>query len=138
MRLADGKKVHRKIQDSWLKTAEGIVFKERTIPIGRGRKGRMDIFIQSDGNLIAIAEIKNSDWDRKDLKEIKRNVNRQISQIWNYIESQLDNGNDVSPGIVFPKKPKSLEKLHQIEGLFEERGIAVIWEDESVLERKNR
>ena len=57
---------------------------------------------------------------------------------WDYIESQLELGKEVSPGVIFPKRPKDPDCLNLIEKLFEEEGISVVWEDESIAERKIR
>lgn len=84
------------------------------------------------------SEIKNTNWDRIDEKRIRANVNKQASQVWDYIESELKKGRDVSPGIIFPKKPKSMQKLNLIETLFEEKGIPVVWMNESNKERGKR
>ena len=64
----------------------------------------------------------------------------------NYIESQILDGKyvptgvrkDISPGIIFPRRPKNENLLKLIEESFEDEGIAVVWEDESIEERKKR
>jgi hypothetical protein len=56
--------------------------------------------------------------------------------VWEYIDSQLSEGKDVSPGIIFPARPIFKRRLKLIESLFEERGIAVVWQDESVADRR--
>lgn len=100
--------------------------------------GRIDIHIEADNKLVAVVELKNSDWDRMATKSVKRNVKRQAKQMWSYIDSQLSDRKEVSPGIIFPKKPKDANKLELIEVLFEEEFISVVWEDETIDERKNR
>jgi len=40
--------------------------------------------------LVAIAEIKASEWDAMTPTAVRRNVKRQARQIWSYIESQLE------------------------------------------------
>jgi len=45
---------------------------------------------------------------------------------------------NVSPGIVFPKRPESKYKLKLIEKLFEDQFISVAWEDETIGERNKR
>jgi len=136
--LNQGKIYHKKIQGNWKTGAEGIVITEKEIKKPGGRKGRIDIHVESDGNLIAVVEIKNSNWDKMTIEATKRNVYRQIRQIWDYINSQLEIKNDVSPGIIFPKKPNSNYQLELIEKLFEEQGISVVWENESIDEKKKR
>lgn len=136
--LRRGKKFHKEIQKDWINTAQGSVKSEKGIIKPSGRKGRIDIFVKSDDELVAIAEIKNSDWDVMTEDNIKRNVNRQSRQIWGYIESQLKKGKEVSPGIIFSKTPKDKNRMKFIEKLFEENGIPVVWNDETIEERKAR
>ena len=141
-RLAHGKRIHKKIQDDWHKTAQGKVEDEEEIVKPSGRKGRIDISVDAsdkdDEDLVAVVEIKASDWDSMTLRAMRRNVGRYANQIWDYIESQLEQGKDVSPGIIFPERPKDSERLELIEQLFDERGIPVVWEDESIEGRKAR
>jgi len=137
--LKRGKAFHKKIQTDWLKTAEGKILTEKGILKSSGRKGRIDIFVDNDGDkLVAVAEVKASDWDKMTDSAVRRNVRRQIKQIWDYIESQLNVKKDVSPGIIFPKRPKDKERMRLIEELLEEEGIPVVWQDETIKERKAR
>lgn len=127
------------MQADWLKTAEGKILVEKGITKSTGRKGRIDIFVSDSGdNLVAVAEVKDSDWDKMTDSAVRRNVRRQIRQVWNYIESQLKTKKDVSPGIIFPKQPKDKERMKLIESMFEEEGIPVVWQDETIEERKAR
>lgn len=148
-RLRRGKAFHKKIQKDWEKTAEGHVSVEETVSksagrdSGKGRMGRIDLHVD-DSDVAAVVEIKHSDWDRMTMAALRRNVRRQIRQIWQYIESQLHptdptiRPKDVSPGVVFPKRPRSKQRMRLIEMMFEEEGIPVVWDDESVVERKER
>jgi len=111
---------------------------EKTMTKPSGRKGRMDIFVASDETLVAVAEIKCSKWDTMTLTAVRRNVRRQAHQIWDYIESQLELGKDVSPGVIFPKLPKDLDRMTLVEQAFNEEGITVVWEDETIAKRKAR
>ncbi|MBW2005413.1 MAG: hypothetical protein JRI72_12575 [Deltaproteobacteria bacterium] len=136
--LVRGKEFHKKVQEDWHKTAEGDVESEKHVKKLSGRKGRMDICVDAQEKLVAVVELKASDWDRMTEKAVHRNVNRHASQIWDYIESQLEQGKEVSPGIIFPQRPKDKKRMEMIEELFEEHGIPVVWEDESTEERKAR
>ncbi len=133
-----GKEFHKKIQKEWLKSAEGKVNPEKGIIKPSGRKGRIDIFVEADSELVAVVEIKNSDWDKMTHKAVRRNVKRQAHQILNYIDSQLEEGNNVSPGIIFPNKPKDIDLMNLIEELFEDEGMPIVWIDETIEERKAR
>ncbi len=136
-RLKRGKGFHKKIQAQWESEAEGSVFSERWVIKKTGRNGRVDIFVNDDDpdGCIAIVEIKASDWDIMTKQAVMRNIRRQIRQVWGYIESQIDGENyvstgerkSVSPGILFPTKPKDVERLKLIERLFIEEGIVVVW-----------
>ena len=136
--LRHGKEVHKRIQKEWHKSAEGSIVSEKTITKPSGRKGRMDIFVASDETLVAVAEIKCSKWDAMTLATVRKNVRRQARQIWDYIESQLELGKDVSPGVIFTKLPKDPHRMKLVERLFNEEGIAVVWEDEVATKRKAR
>ena len=136
--LIKGREFHRKLQDNWQKEASGEVEIEKYINKSSGKKGRIDIFIKVDETLVAIGEIKFSDWDSMSQTALGRNVKRQACQIWSYIDSQLDLNKSVSPGILFPKRPRDLQRINLIEQLFEREGISVVWEDESIEDRKSR
>lgn len=79
----------------------------------------MDVFVDGDDALVAIGEIKASAWDRMAPATLRRNVLRQARQVWNYIESQLADGREVSSGLIFPRRPRSMRRLRLIENLFE-------------------
>ncbi|GAF96833.1 unnamed protein product, partial [marine sediment metagenome] len=137
--LRRGKAFHKKMQADWLSTAEGQILIEKAITKPTGRKGRIDIFVDDDGDkLVAVAEVKSSDWDKMTDPAVRRNVRRQIKQIWDYTDSQLKAKKDVSPGIIFPKQLKDKERMRLIEELLEEEGIPVVWQDETIEERKAR
>ena len=131
-----GKEFHKKIQEQWHNDPEGYVETEKSITKPSKRKGRMDIFVKDDESLIAVAEIKTSNWDAMTPSGVRKNVMRQVNQVWDYIESQLELGKDVSPGVIFPKPPKNSDRINLIEDFFNERGIQVVWEDESLREGK--
>ena len=146
--LSRGKKFHKLIQDEWKREAQGDITPERHVIKSSGRRGRVDVFVNDDDpeSSVAIVEIKATDWDRMTDKAVKRNIRRQIRQIWSYIESQIQNGKyvkggegkDVCPGIIFPKRPKDKDRMALIEEMFIEEGIPVVWHDESLEEVKKR
>lgn len=138
-RLKRGKEFHKQVQDIWLKEAEGDINPEKTITKLSGRKGRIDIFVDDAGdNMVAVVEIKDSDWEIMTPKAVRRNVYRYSKQLFDYIDTQVEKGLDVSLGIIFRKQPKSKERLELVEALFDERGIPVVWEDETIEDSKKR
>ena len=135
--LRRGKEFHKKIQKEWHNTEKDIET-EKVMIKPSGRKGRMDIFVKSNEKLVAVAEVKASNWDTMTIRAVRRNVRRQASQIWNYIKSQLELRKEILPGVIFPKRPEDPDRMNLIEKLFEDEGITVVWEDESIAERKER
>jgi hypothetical protein len=131
-RLRRGTAFHRLVQEDWLRSAKGgKVQVEKGCTKPSGRRGRMDVFVAVEGDdLVAIAEVKATDWDRISVENIKRNVRRQCRQLWSYIDPYLADGKDVSPGIIFPRRPTADGQAELIESLFEEEGIPVVWKDE--------
>jgi len=138
-RLRKGRRLNKKIQRSWGKEVQGKVKPEKPCIKPSGKKGRMDIHVEvkEENKLVSCVEVKNTDWNRMTEQSIIRNVKRQINQVWNYIDSELTRGKEISPGIIFPKKPRGKSKLNLVERLFEEKGIPVVWNDESIKERTN-
>ena len=137
-RLRRGRHFHDVVQTEWEKTAEGEVKRERGVVKPSGRAGRIDVRVVVGDDLVSVIELKNSDWNGMSETAVRRNVRRHIRQVWEYIESQLNEGRDVSPGVVFPGRPTSPECLESIERMFEEEGIAVVWQDETIEERQAR
>lgn len=146
--LRRGKIFHRKIQKEWMEDAQGTVKCERIVLKTNDRKGRVDVFVDDDDpeGSIGIVEIKASDWDKMTDKAVRRNVRRQIKQIWDYIETQIKGpdyvptgeGKSVCPGVIFPKRPRDDKRMKLIETLFDNEGIQVVWNDESLEECKKR
>jgi hypothetical protein len=144
--LRRGKVFHKLIQAEWQREAEGDIHVERRVVRVGGHKGRVDVFVEDDNpkGVIAIVEVKATDWDRITEENVRRNVRRQIRQIWSYIESQIRDGQyvkggerkDVCPGIIFPKRPKDKQRMMLIEKMFIEEGIPVVWHDETIEESK--
>ncbi len=137
-RLVRGKQFHKQVQADWLENAEGEVRAEEPTVKPSGRPGRMDVFVVASEDLVAIAEIKSSDWDAMTEKAVRRNAKRYARQLWTYIDSQVARTLDVCPGVVFPARPSKPGRLEFVEQLFEEEGIPVVWEDESIDDRKAR
>lgn len=131
--LVRGKLFHKLIQNEWVKTAkDGKPNPEKYIKKVDGKKGRVDLLVDELGkDFVSIVEIKASDWDKMTEKNAKRNIKRQIRQIWSYIDSQLEVYNmEVCPGIIFSQTPKSTERQKLVESMFNDEGIQVLWHNE--------
>jgi hypothetical protein len=105
-----------------------------------GRRGRVDILVDELGdNLIAVIEVKATDWDRIKPENIRRNINRQIRQIWRYAIAHVElNDRTVSAGLIYPRMPQDPSVLKLIESLCEDDGIQVIWHNETIEELRAR
>ena len=77
------------------------------------RVGPIHVFVDNAGNddLVAIIEIKDSDWDAMTTKAVRRNVGRYSNQVYDYIDSQLEEGKTVSHVIIVQKQPKDPARL---------------------------
>lgn len=121
------------MQDKWKETAEGIISSEEPIIKPSGRPGRIDVYVKDDDkkdNLVAVVELKASDWDSMTLKAVKRNARRYVKQIWDYIDSKENMVKAVSPGIIFQRSPKDPNRKELIENIFNDNLISVVWDDE--------
>ena len=140
--LKRGKAFHRAIQQEWRVETEGRVLVEKHILTTSGRTGRVDVLVDDDspGGCLAIVEIRATDWDKIKEANLRRNIRRQVRQVWRYIESQILGGEyvstglgkDVCPGIVFPHIPKSQRRRKLVEESFADEGIVVVWHDEKI------
>ena len=137
-RLKKGKQFHDKVKKDWKANAEGNVELEKGVTKQNKKRGRIDVIVDSHEDVVAVVELKCSNWDAMTEKNVRRNVRRQIRQIWSYVEPILATGRTVCPGIVFPLRPETPGRLEMIEEWFIEEGIPVVWEDESKSEQKTR
>ncbi len=137
-RLRRGKAFHRAVQAEWKNEAEGRVESEAPVAKPNKKSGRIDILVDAEGGVAALVEIKNSDWDRMTPAAVRRNVRRQIRQIWGYIEGQPNQAAGVCPGVVFPRRPRDPQRLKLIEQMFLDDGIPVVWQDETMAVRASR
>ena len=137
-RLKRGKAFHLGLQADWERSAKGAITRELSANKPNGRRGRIDIHAESTAPLVAVVEIKATDWDRMTIGAVRRNVSRHARQVWDYVESQLASAKEVSPGLIYPSLPRSAARRDLIEALLEEHGISVVWDDESVRSRRAR
>lgn len=125
--LRRGKRFHQLIQTEWVRDVTDPVKAEARVRKPSGRPGRVDVFVRDAGRDVSVVEVKSTNWDRLVDAAAKRTARRQAKQVWEYIRSQLRVGRNVSPGIIFPKRPKSGSRRRLVESLFENEGIAVVW-----------
>ena len=63
--LRRGREFHQGVQADWLRTATGKVAVEKHIAKPNGRRGRIDVFVDAESGLVAIAEAKASTWGQR-------------------------------------------------------------------------
>ncbi len=96
----------------------------------KNKRGRIDIcLVDNDDGMTIIAEIKATNWDAMRSHRVRPNALRHARQIWRYIDSALEK-HSAAPGIIYPKTPKKPNRKKDIEAIFEERFVQVVWRDE--------
>jgi len=136
--LKRGKKFQKIVQQDFTNnTRDGIAIREETISF-KGlneimqKSGRMDILITELGDFVTILEIKATDWDRIDSKNVKRNLYRHQKQLFNYVDKYLNIDKlDVCLGIIYPKPPRKKRLRQVIEKYLDDNyGVPAYWYNE--------
>ncbi len=132
--LKRGKAFHKHVQKEWNDTInDGEPHNEKSIEKLSGRGGRIDVFVDGMDELYSVVEIKSTNWDRIKPENISRNVRRHIRQIFDYVDAVMHKKDvGVSPGVVYPSLPSDQAVLDKIEAMFNEEGIQVVWQNESM------
>ena len=136
--LKRGKAFHEEVQSEWEETAEGEVEREKTITKPGGSRGRIDIHVDAGDGMIAVVEVKSTDWTQMSEAQLRRRVREYCEQIWEYVEHELGEGADVCPGIVLLGMPEDTARVTLIEGLFGDECISAVWQDETIDEARAR
>ena len=139
--LRRGKRFQKIVQaDLGVNSKSGLVrceapiefFPKRTT---RKKWGRADILITEMGDLVAVLEIKATDWDRIKPKNVKKNLWRHQHQLYSYIERFLEvDKKGVSAYIIYPTRPSSAELCTVIDDYLESYGMLAHWFDEIATE----
>jgi len=136
--LKRGKAFHKEVQSEWERTAKGKVRCEKGITKVDDSRGRIDIHVDAGDGLVAVVEVKSTNWTRMSDSQVRRTVCEYSRQIWEYIEHELEKNADVSPGIVLLGMPDDPERVTLIEELFGEECISAVWQDETMEEARAR
>ncbi len=81
----------------------------------------------AQGALAGIGEVKATDWDRVRMERVRMLARRHARQVWRYIDAHTSQGLDVSPGLIYPKPPRSARKRALVESVLSERFIQCVW-----------
>jgi len=125
--LRRGKNFEAREKSGWIRcVGERLIFEKRVIDL-RAKRGRLDIFVQSDSKMIGIGEVKATDWDNIRMGRVRALALRHVRQTWHYIEAHLKDRLDVSPGIIYPRAPRSVQKKALVERTLNEQMIQCVW-----------
>lgn len=95
----------------------------------RGKNGRIDIRIDELDGIIAVIEIKSTNWDEISDHRIRATALRHARQLWRYVEREVESGANTSSGLIYQHSPASAAKKRIVEEALDERGIQVVWRD---------
>lgn len=95
------------------------------------KRGRADILITDAGEIVAVLEIKATDWDKIKPKNVKKNLWRHQNQLYSYVEKFVEVDNkSLSAYIIYPTRPGSDALCKVINDYLEDYGILAHWFDE--------
>jgi hypothetical protein len=88
----------------------------------------MDVFVDGHSDLVAIVEVKSTNWDAVKSPNRSRLMTSHRRQVWTYIMKYIEEDHvDVSAGIIYPRSPRTAHLKEQIEDYFNEYAIQVVW-----------
>ncbi len=133
--LRRDKEFHYEVQRDWTQNAQGNVEIEKTISLNltatrlrRRRLGRLDIFLDEEGDYVAVVEIKATDWTRIPQRNVQRNLSAHRRQVWRYITKFLDRDHrEVCAGIIYRSAPSDQDLRRRIEEHLNGYGLQVVW-----------
>jgi hypothetical protein len=130
-RLTAGQAFHRTVQSAFLAGLAGASgFRERQWQLIRGRRGRVDLAVEVDGDeqMLVIIEIKGTDWDAIPADRVMRNLRRHLRQLQAYLDTAVE---DMEAGrwegivgaLLHPGLPASAGTLAKIEAVAGEHAV---------------
>lgn len=126
--LFDGKRFeNRVVGDFILNNQDGIFRNNKAVRLLDKRIGKPDILISGLGDLVAIFEIKNTNWDNIKDKNIINNAWKHQRQLSKYVAPYIEKKISVSLGLIYPIPPKSMTIKDKIETYLKKYGIPVYW-----------
>ncbi|KAA3618538.1 MAG: hypothetical protein D8M58_21380 [Calditrichaeota bacterium] len=104
---------------------------EEHLKLLNSKRGRLDIFISDVGDgVVAIYEIKATNWDNIKTKNIKKNAWSHQHQLFKYVDMYVKDNIDVCLGIIYPEPPQKEGLRETIENYLEKYGIPAYWFNE--------
>lgn len=90
--------------------------------------GRADILVTGTGDFVSVYEIKSTEWDKINPKNIKKNLWRHQKQLFGYVDKFLNFDKiDVCLGIIYPAPPSDAALRTTIESYLEGYGVPAYW-----------
>ncbi|HEV7238326.1 MAG TPA: hypothetical protein VGQ36_03730 [Thermoanaerobaculia bacterium] len=137
--LRRGKEFHRRVQTDWAGEVEkSTVRLEKTIllallsdTVKRGRRGRMDIFIDKVEDFVTVVEIKATDWDRVLERNRRKLLGAHRRQVMRYVDQYVDHDHvNVCAGIIYPQSPRGVGLKEMVEQYLNDHALQVVWFDD--------
>ena len=132
--LVRGKKFQRRVQaDFFHNSKSGVTRIEAWISFADFPKltatgGRADILVTDLGDQVAIYEIKATDWDRINPRNITKNLWRHQNQLFRYVDKYLEVDDlSVCLGIIYPRPPRKPGLRERVENYLESYGTPAYW-----------
>jgi hypothetical protein len=116
-RLTVGQAFHRTVQSAFLAGPAGASgFRERQWRLIRGRRGRVDLAVEADGDeqMLVIIEIKGTDWDAIPADRVMRNLRRHLRQLQAYLDTTIEDmeaglWEGIAGALLYPGRPASAD-----------------------------
>jgi len=126
--LKRGKAFQKEVYKDFERHNKSGLFKaEQYRHLLRGKRGRMDVLISELDDMVAVYEIKATNWDKIKPGNIKKNAWSHQRQLHHYVESFVEEGIDVCVGIIYPAPPTSHKLQETIETYLMEYGAPAYW-----------
>ena len=128
LQLKRGKVFQQKVYEDFKSHNKSGEFEaEQSRHLINGKIGRMDVLISDMDGMVAIYEIKATNWDRIKPKNIKKNAWSHQRQLHKYVETYIEEGTDVCVGIIYPDPPSSDDLRVMLEDYLTEYGAPPYW-----------
>lgn len=138
-RLAAGQAFHRTVQSAFLSGLAGASgFAECRWRLVAGGRGRVDLAVEVDGSeqMLAIIEIKGTDWDKIPAARVMRNLRRHLRQLQAYLDTAIEDmeagqwPGGIAGALLYPARPASAHTQETIEAIAGEQAVMVTWYEE--------
>ena len=123
-----GKKFQEEVRNDFIRNnKDGFLNFEEKIKLLNNKSGRMDILVSELGDFVAVYEIKSTNWDLINPKNIIKNAWSHQHQLLKYVDTYIAKNIDVCLGIIYPFPPVTHGLRERIEMYLENYGTPAYW-----------